>query len=170
MTVVCDLDQTPSSTVREIVRDLLNRRNELMVKDAVLVTDELVSNARQHGDAPRHCRVRLLESENYLRIEVDDASPEHPRIRTPDGSGGRGLILVDRLSSRWGVEHFASYKTVWAELVLDGAGSSGHVPHIAAVHDSGPSGLDIVEREVDGTMVEAPIRKGRRLNDCQLSS
>jgi hypothetical protein len=41
------------------------------------------------------------------------------------------LILVDGLSSSWGVRPDAGHKTVWAELALDGAGSSGHARHMA---------------------------------------
>jgi hypothetical protein len=135
--VTCDLDQTSAGAVRAIVRRLLTGRSGLVVEDAVLVADELVSNAHRHGDTPRSCRLALLERGGCLRIEVGDAAPTLPRIRTPDSSGGRGLILVDRLSSRWGVQHHGSHKTVWAELDLDGAGSSGHVPHITAAPTTG---------------------------------
>jgi hypothetical protein len=131
--VACDLDKTPNSNVRDLVRGLLTGRTGLMIEDAVLVADELVTNAHRHGDAPRHCRLALLERAGLLRIEVDDASPTPPRIRTPDSSGGRGLILVDRLSSRWGVQHHVHHKTVWAELALDRPGSSGHAPHLTPV-------------------------------------
>ncbi|MFL6124999.1 ATP-binding protein [Actinophytocola sp.] len=131
--VTCALDKTPNSHVRDLVRDLLAGRSGVMVEDAVLVADELVSNAHQHGDAPRHCRLVLLDNGSRLRIEVDDSSPHPPRARTPDSSGGRGLILVDRLSSRWGVQRHAHHKTVWAELALDRPGSSGHAPHMTAM-------------------------------------
>jgi hypothetical protein len=50
-TVVCNLDETPSSTVRDLVRGMLTGYGGL-VKDAVLVTDELVSNAHRDGQAP----------------------------------------------------------------------------------------------------------------------
>ncbi len=43
------------------------------------------------------------------------------------------MVLVDRLASSWGVENFADHKTVWAEMVLDGAGSSGHARHLGVV-------------------------------------
>jgi anti-sigma regulatory factor (Ser/Thr protein kinase) len=134
-TVACDLDKTPNSTVRDVVRTLLTGRSGLMVEDAVLVTDELVSNAHRHGGSPGHCRFALLDNGGYLRIEVDDASQDPPRIRPADSSGGRGLVLVDRLASHWGVQHHAHHKTVWAELALDRPGSSGHARHMATVSD-----------------------------------
>lgn len=52
-----------------------------------------------------------------LLIEVGDHSTSEPRLAHSDGDdiGGRGLILVDALSSRWGC-YFDSYahKVVWA--------------------------------------------------------
>lgn len=130
--VACDLDKAPNRSVRDLVRSVLTGRTGVMVEDAVLVADELVSNAHRHGDAPRICRLGLRDRGRCLRIEVDDASPDQPRMRTPDSTGGRGLILVDRLATAWGVQHHAHRKTVWAELALDRPGSSGHAPHMAA--------------------------------------
>jgi hypothetical protein len=53
-------------------------------------------------------------------------------MRTPDRSGGRGLVLVDRLASSWGVQHHADHKTVWAEVALDRtSSSSGPARHLS---------------------------------------
>ncbi|WP_158633127.1 ATP-binding protein [Amycolatopsis sp. WAC 01376] len=133
--VAYDLDATSTRDVRHGVREVLGRYRGLTVDDAVLVADELVSNAHRHGDAPRACRVGITHQGRCLRIEVDDASPRQPRRRTPDGSGGRGLMLIDRLSSTWGVQNYADHKTVWVELALNREGSSGHAPHLAAARD-----------------------------------
>lgn len=58
-----------------------------------------------------------------LGIEVDDASPAPARVRRPDHTGGRGLLLVTRLATRWGTDYRDGGKTVWAEL--DHAASRG---------------------------------------------
>jgi anti-sigma regulatory factor (Ser/Thr protein kinase) len=131
----CDLDTTATREVRRRVRDLLAAYRGIPVDDAVLVVDELVSNAHQHGQAPRACRLAFSGEGRHLRVEVDDASPDQPRIRTADESGGRGLVLVDRLATRWGVTYHAHTKTVWAELALDHAGSSRRAPHLAATQN-----------------------------------
>jgi Histidine kinase-like ATPase domain len=128
--VSSDLDATSTREVRGLVRDLLHGRDGIMVDDAVLVVDELVSNAHRHGRAARRCRLSLIDEGRCVRVEVDDTSPAQPRLRTPDRSGGRGLVLVDRLASSWGVRNQADHKTVWAELALDRAGSSGHARHL----------------------------------------
>ncbi|WP_133849221.1 ATP-binding protein [Labedaea rhizosphaerae] len=130
--VSCDLDTTEFRELRQLVRALLSgHQHDIVVDDAVLVADELVSNAHKHGRAPRACRLTMVDQSRRLRIEVDDASPDQPRLRTPDMSGGRGLILVDRLATVWGVHNAATHKTVWAELSLDQSGSSGHARHLA---------------------------------------
>jgi hypothetical protein len=36
--------------------------------------------------------------------------------RDPEAAGGRGLLLVDALSSAWGIETTAQGTTVWCEL------------------------------------------------------
>lgn len=125
------LDSATTGEIRRLLRDLLSGHVGLIADDAILVADELVSNALQHGEAPRACRLIVVGNGSRLRIEVDDTSPQAPRIRTPDHTGGRGLILVDRLASRWGFTHHYGHKTVWAELTLDTPGSSGHAPHLA---------------------------------------
>lgn len=116
--ITCDLDSTSTNTLRQLVRRLLAGRTGVAVDDAVLVTDELATNAVRHGAAPRRCRVWLFDERHCVRVEVDDSGPGEPRIATPDSAGGRGLLLVDRLAHRWGVRHHAQRKTVWAEVKL----------------------------------------------------
>lgn len=127
--VTCELDDTPTSALRRQVREVLAGHSGLLVDDAVLVVDELASNAQRHGLAPRVCRLTLLNGGRVLRVEVDDAAARHPRIRPPDHSGGNGLLLVDRLTTGWGVHQYAGHKTVWAELDLDQHGN-GRAPHL----------------------------------------
>jgi hypothetical protein len=133
--VHCELDDASPGNVRDRVRAMLADRSGIVVDDAVLVADELVSNALRHGQAPRSCRLTMLHRGRRLRIEVEDASPQMPKIRTPDHTGGRGLILVDRLATSWGFDPHGDSKTVWAELVLDTPGSSGHARHLAPAPD-----------------------------------
>lgn len=131
-TVACDLDVVSNRDVRDLLRGVLAGWTGVILEDAVLVTDELVSNAHLHGESPRVGRLAVVDQGRCLRIEVDDAAPAQPRMRTPDNTGGRGLVLVDRLASAWGVLRHAHHKTVWAEMVLDRPGSSGHAPHLSA--------------------------------------
>jgi hypothetical protein len=68
-----------------------------------------------------------LEQDGLLRLEVSDAGVGRPEVRNTneDEIGGRGLLLVEALTHRWGVleREGGIGKTVWAEI---------KAPHIAA--------------------------------------
>ncbi|WP_405872164.1 ATP-binding protein [Streptomyces zaomyceticus] len=90
---------------------------------AAQIVAELAANAATHGRVSgRNFRLALRISPKVLRIEVTDTRRERlPRAQpaSPEGDSGRGLLLVEALADRWGVELGpAPGKTVWAELVL----------------------------------------------------
>jgi serine/threonine-protein kinase RsbW len=90
-----------------------------LADSAVLLVSELVTNAIQHaGPGGSTTVLRLEYVGGWLRIEVHDASPHRPRPRIPDrlDESGFGLMLVDALAAKWGVQHTAAGKAVWAEL------------------------------------------------------
>lgn len=105
--------------VRHWVRTVLCELPANVVSTAVMVVDELTSNALRHGRAPYH--VRLVPGTAKLRIEVDDGCGEPARSRTPSDHGGRGLLLVERCAAAWGQLRRPSGKTLWAELPTDPA-------------------------------------------------
>lgn len=84
---------------------------------------ELSTNAATHGRlAGRDFRLALLTDGTTLRIEVTDTRGDDLPSRrppAPDAESGRGLLLVEALADRWGVELGpVPRKTVWAELDL----------------------------------------------------
>ncbi|MFB6848163.1 ATP-binding protein [Streptomyces sp. NPDC056373] len=84
---------------------------------------ELAANAATHGRLPgRDFRLVLRMQGEALRIEVTDTRGDDlPRRRpsVPDAESGRGLLLVEALADRWGVQTGpVPRKTVWAELDL----------------------------------------------------
>jgi hypothetical protein len=95
--------------------------------DAGVVVSELVTNAVAASRERRLAAAPVLlwlGSDSYcLLLAVADVSPRPPvRLNLgPDAEGGRGLALVEALSSRWGW-HPASItglkKVVWAEWRL----------------------------------------------------
>ncbi|MFI8070927.1 ATP-binding protein [Streptomyces sp. NPDC086033] len=89
-------------------------------EDVTLVVAELAANAVRHGRVRgRGFRVRLLLREELLRVEVSDARVDRLPVPAREADeGGRGLLLVEALAERWGVELRPGgvYKTVWAEL------------------------------------------------------
>ena len=90
--------------------------------DLALLVSELVTNAIQHGgaDASREIEVTLSAGEQRVRVEVADPGADTAASTerlTPEG--GWGLVLVDRLSERWGRERTpAGGSVAWFELSL----------------------------------------------------
>ncbi|MET8948788.1 ATP-binding protein [Streptomyces sp. NPDC004542] len=88
---------------------------------AVLITSELVTNALTHSASER-IGCRLLATPERLRIEVEDQNRGPlrpvPRQPDPDDQSGRGLLLVEALSTDWGLADLPGRygRTVWAEL------------------------------------------------------
>ncbi|MEU1198650.1 SpoIIE family protein phosphatase [Streptomyces sp. NPDC005813] len=83
---------------------------------ALLVISELVTNAVLFGSGP--VSVRLVKAGRRLTCEVGDSGTGRPRLRhggALDGSG-RGLQVVHKLTTRWGVRWTDTGKSVWAEL------------------------------------------------------
>lgn len=85
-----------------------------------LLVSELVTNAIRHCPA-REAPVRLEATlgAGHVRVEVRDrgAGFVPGRLEPQGADGGYGLLLVDRLASRWGVEA-ADGTAVWFELAL----------------------------------------------------
>jgi anti-sigma regulatory factor (Ser/Thr protein kinase) len=89
---------------------------------AALVVAELAANAVLHGRVRgRDMMLRLTHDGPRIRIEVADARgerlPQLPCCAVSDADTGRGLLLVDALATRWGVDtEPGPGKRVWAEL------------------------------------------------------
>ncbi|MHB8670830.1 MAG: ATP-binding protein [Acidimicrobiales bacterium] len=71
---------------------------------AELLTSELVTNAIVHARTTIDLSVGVEDGSVVIR--VGDASPNVPVLQkpAPDSPSGRGLGLVDRLATSWGIE------------------------------------------------------------------
>ena len=88
---------------------------------AVLLASELVTNAIVHGGPhgpSDEIAVTVNSSAGLARIEVRDGSRGTPKLvdKELDSESGRGLLLIDALSSRWGFARSGHGKTVWFEI------------------------------------------------------
>ncbi|MCX4825489.1 ATP-binding protein [Streptomyces sp. NBC_01142] len=95
----------------------VDEEHQAVVDDVLLLVSEVVTNACQHAGGPTELVLNCTDER--LRIEVTDGSPEHPRPRPPGElalPGGHGLIVFDRLSRSWGTTPRGDGKTVWLEV------------------------------------------------------
>ena len=120
-------DLRSSATARRFVTETLRRWKCDDVLEAVtLLVSELVTNSVVHAGSD--AEVAVLLKPDALRIEVTDQGSGIPwsRDAPPDATSGRGLAMVEKLSSAWGVEAGDGGKTVWFEVPrLDAAGERG---------------------------------------------
>ncbi|WBB64288.1 ATP-binding protein [Streptomyces sp. WMMC500] len=95
-----------------------------LAEDAALVVSELVGNAVEHT-ACHLIKVTVTRtSPETVRVAVVDKSRTTPARRTPgdDEVGGRGLLVVDALTTRWGTDPLNFGKRVWGDLTRQPAG------------------------------------------------
>jgi signal transduction histidine kinase/DNA-binding response OmpR family regulator len=84
--------------------------------DVLLVVSELTTNAIIHGRPP--VELRLRHDGRRVVVEVHDAAAFLPRKQRPtsDDEHGRGLVLVSRVTERWGTRPTDRGKAVWCVL------------------------------------------------------
>ena len=111
--------QAPGEARQAITRVLARSGVPQLIDDAQLLATELVTNAVRHATGP--ITVRAYLTDGFLHIEVCDSSTETPpkrREARPDDEGGRGMELVEKLSSRWGYRVSGHSKVVWLDLSI----------------------------------------------------
>jgi anti-sigma regulatory factor (Ser/Thr protein kinase) len=93
------------------------------IDDVVLAVSELVTNAVVHSDSSAGVSIHLtlVAAEGVVYVEVRDpgAMFSAPHVRhEPDAETGRGLLIVDEISSEWGIrEHDRGRgRTVWCAI------------------------------------------------------
>jgi anti-sigma regulatory factor (Ser/Thr protein kinase) len=99
----------------ELRRALAGTLEHGLLEDLRLVVTELVTNAVVHGRGA--VRLRVQHDAGAVRGEVVDEGGgfEHElRVAGPLETTGRGLLLVERLTTRWGVHEGTTH--VWFEL------------------------------------------------------
>jgi anti-sigma regulatory factor (Ser/Thr protein kinase) len=86
--------------------------------DAALLVTELVANVVDHAGGEVLLTLELTLSDGWLRLSVADGSSVMPVVRELAGGAvrGRGLLLVQAIADRWGVEEYRGGKRVWLEM------------------------------------------------------
>lgn len=104
--------------IRRIIRWMLVDADEDRREAAEMVCTELVTNALDHADPPRAISLTVDDGQSLQIVVVDgspgtDPVPGHSRL---GDHRGRGLTMVDRLSTSWCVTRNATTKAVRAVI------------------------------------------------------
>lgn len=107
------------SSARHAVARMLERAAPVPIvvcEDVLLLVSELVTNAVLH--AGTDTRVSATAQDGRITVSVSDDDPHHAPVVAQRGAmatNGRGVMLVDALASRWGVDLREGSKVVWFE-------------------------------------------------------
>jgi hypothetical protein len=90
-----------------------------LVERAELLTSEVVTNAIVHDHSPVHLNVEARSSS--VVVEVKETTAQTYVVvageEVADAKHGRGMVLVDALSDRWGWWEVDGGKVVWFALL-----------------------------------------------------
>lgn len=148
---------------RRYVRDLLNGVGHPQADDALLLVSELVTNSVRHSDSGRAPGGRVVVAASVhngtLHIEVIDAGSagRRPYVSSdvsPDSGGGRGLWLVQELSSAWGWYETTAGRVVWFQL------ASREVQEVPTSQRRGGDAGELGEEAVDLLLQRGPGKVG----------
>jgi len=123
MTIASEMDEVTLQVESNVDAPSLSRSQlrplksklEPRYEDVVLVVSELIANSVRHG-ASSKILLRVAAQTDRIRVEVTDAGPGFS-VDDPRGEG-LGLLIVEKLADRWGMEDGGQEFTVWAELTL----------------------------------------------------
>jgi serine phosphatase RsbU (regulator of sigma subunit)/anti-sigma regulatory factor (Ser/Thr protein kinase) len=143
-------DRRTPAAARAVVRSVLEEAGlDVLLNEALLLTTELSTNAVVH--AGTELDIEVTADSSGLTVTVTDFAPGPveqlavgPRNDSADigevAERGRGLLLVDHFSSRWGTVHEGTGKGVWFRLERrPGDQARGELPIEAAPELDAPS-------------------------------
>jgi anti-sigma regulatory factor (Ser/Thr protein kinase) len=119
MTIDVELESTSSAPAlaRGALEPMDGRISPERMRDVRLLVSELVTNAVRHADGEAVRLIVVLRG-GTLRIEVHDPGNGFelkPPSDDPLRASGWGLVLVDELADRWGIDHHPQTR-VWFEM------------------------------------------------------
>ncbi|MEV1026223.1 SpoIIE family protein phosphatase [Streptomyces sp. NPDC050264] len=89
--------------------------------DVEVAAGELLVNALLHTEGGAILTLEVLSGPPCrVRLWVKDRSSTRPRRKSPGetATSGRGLLMVEAIASRWGVEPRGEGKAVWCDFVV----------------------------------------------------
>ncbi len=148
---------------RWAIQALTDLKRPELIESACISVSEVTTNALLHADQP--VTLRLRGTVEHPRIEVRDASLQPPALPSLDAptddelllTFGRGLSIVARVCTAWGVDIDESGKVVWfvpRVEVAEGPGVQG------TITQSGPRPRELPElagEAVDVLLGDLPV-------------
>ena len=109
-------DVSSVTGARHFARETLTELPSDALDAVELMVSELATNSVKHANSAFTLTITLTGS--AVRVDLHDQGTGEPLLAspTPDQLSGRGLRIVDMLSSRWGSEATDNGKSVWFEL------------------------------------------------------
>jgi anti-sigma regulatory factor (Ser/Thr protein kinase) len=110
------------SEARAHLRDADLGLDDRLLTDLTLLVSEAVTNAVRHAGLAKGDPIDLTVSvsDDLVRARISQGGEPPPPPRAVDGppargtAGGWGLVIIDRVAERWGVERQPA--AVWFEL------------------------------------------------------
>ena len=118
-TIDVELPSTPAAPARArgALDEIEDRVSPERMRDVRLLVSELVTNAVRHAGGEA-VRLVVAVTGTLLRIEVHDPGngfEVKPPSDDPLRASGWGLVLVEELADRWGIDHHPRTR-VWFEM------------------------------------------------------
>ncbi len=84
-----------------------------------ILTGEVVTNAVRHARGAIRVEASLVH-DDVVRVETSDEFPDATVAQpaAPTAEGGRGILIVQTLARRWGVDKTEFHKVVWFESAV----------------------------------------------------
>lgn len=107
---------------RRAVREQLGGElSERQLDDVELIVSELATNSVRHAGCDESGEIVMEAAVDHgcIRVQLCDHGhgfgDELPAATPPEQAGGHGLVLLDRLSDRWGTQRNGGF-CVWFEV------------------------------------------------------
>jgi len=103
-----------------MIRALAGQCSPDLCDMAELVADEVITNAVTHGGG--RFRLSALATDESVTVIVSDERPTAPMVQNgePEDLGGRGMRIVDLMSTAWGCQGIDVGKEVWFTMTPPG--------------------------------------------------
>ena len=118
-------DPSSCAAARRLIEQLAEVLPASLLGDLLLVADELVTQALLvgHLDPARDMIIFELDAGRFdVTLAVEDPTDAfRPRPPTRREEQGLGLVIIERVADRWGIERVGHITRTWASFAVSGS-------------------------------------------------